>query len=48
MKKIHRAVQTGPNKWEKKSSLNLSTSDKIGLGIVAVTIAYIVLHIVIG
>lgn len=48
MTKNHRAVQTGPNKWEKRTGWKLSTSDTVSLVLLAITVGYIVGRILIG
>ena len=48
MKKEHRAVQTGPNKWEKRTSWKLSTSDKCSLVLLVITVGYVVIRSIIG
>ena len=48
MIKEHRAVQTGRNKWEKRTSWKLSGSDKAGLVLLIIAIGYIAGRMLIG
>ena len=48
MKKEHRAVQTGPNKWEKKTSWRMDTEDFVCLGILLIIAGYVAVRALIG
>ncbi len=48
MKKIHRAVQTGPNKWEKKTGWKLEKDDFISMGVLLSVIAIVTIRVIIG
>lgn len=46
MKKIYQAVQTGKNKWEKRTKWLWSTEDKVGLIIFIIAFCYVALHFI--
>ena len=48
MKKIHRAVQKGPNKWEKRTGWRMEADDLISLLILLIIVGYVVARAVIG
>lgn len=48
MKKIHRAVQKGPNKWEKRTGWRMEADDLISLGILLVVAGFVVIRVIIG
>jgi cytochrome P450 len=48
MKKIHRAVQKGPNKWEKKTGWKWDTEDYISLAILLVVAGFVTIRALIG
>ncbi len=48
MKKVHRAVQTGQNKWEKRTGWRLEVDDLISLGILLIVAGYIVARAIIS
>ena len=48
MKKIHRAVQKGPNKWEKKTGWKWDLEDFISLGILLLIVGFVVTRAIIG
>ena len=48
MKKIHRAVQKGPNKWEKKTGWRLDVDDIVSLAILLIVIGFVVIRSVIS
>jgi len=48
MKKIHRAVQKGPNKWEKKTGWKWDTEDYISLAILLVVVGFVTIRALIG
>lgn len=48
MKKIHRAVQKGPNKWEKRTGWKLDVDDIVSLAILLIVIGFVVIRSVIS
>lgn len=48
MKKIHRAVQKGPNKWEKKTGWRPDVDDIVSLAILLIVIGFVVIRSVIS
>lgn len=48
MKKIHRAVQKGPNKWEKKTGWKFEKDDFISMVILASVAALVTIRVIIG
>lgn len=48
MKKIHRAVQKGPNKWEKRTGWRLEADDLISLGILLTIVGFVVIRAVLS
>ena len=48
MKKIHRAVQKGPNKWEKRTNWQWDTEDFISLGILLTVAGFVVIRCIVG
>lgn len=48
MKKVHRAVQKGPNKWEKRTGWRLEADDIISLGILLVIAGFVIIRALIG
>lgn len=44
MKKKHRAVQTGPNKWEKKTGWRMDAEDIASLAILVVTAGFVLIR----
>ena len=48
MKKVHRAVQKGPNKWEKKTGWRLDADDIVSLAILLIVIGFVVIRSLIG
>lgn len=48
MKKIHRAVQKGPNKWEKKTGWHFDVEDIISLAILVGIAGFVVIRAIIG
>jgi hypothetical protein len=48
MKKIHRAVQKGPNKWEKKTSWRMDADDIASLAILLIVAGFVVIRSLIG
>ena len=48
MKKIHRAVQTGRNKWEKKTGWKWEAEDFISLTILLIVAGFVVIRSLIG
>jgi hypothetical protein len=48
MKKIHRAVQKGPNKWEKKTGWRFDTEDAISLVILVIIAGYVIARAIIA
>lgn len=48
MKKEHRAVQKGPNKWEKKTSWRMEAEDFVCLGILLIIAGYVAVRALIG
>lgn len=48
MKKVHRAVQKGPNKWEKKTGWKLDAEDIASLAILLVVVGFVVIRSLIG
>ena len=44
MKKAHRAVQTGPNKWEKKTGWHFDKEDLASLAILLIVAGYVVIR----
>ncbi|MBP5793445.1 MAG: hypothetical protein J6W46_07385 [Spirochaetaceae bacterium] len=48
MKKIHRAVQKGPNKWEKRTGWRMEADDIISLGILLVIAGIVIIRALIG
>lgn len=48
MKKIHRAVQKGPNKWEKKTGWHMETDDIVSLAILLIIVGFVVVRSIIG
>lgn len=44
MKKVHRAVQKGRNKWEKKTGWEWEVNDFISLGILLIIVGYVVVR----
>ena len=48
MKKIHRAVQKEPNKWEKRTGWKWEADDIISLGILLIVAGFVVIRVIIG
>ena len=48
MKKIHRAVQKGPNKWEKRTGWKLDVEDIASLAILVIVAGYVVIRSIAG
>lgn len=48
MKKIHRAVQKGPNKWEKKTGWKWDAEDIASLAILLIIAGFVVIRSLIG
>lgn len=48
MKKVHRAVQTGHNKWEKKTSWRFDAEDIASLAILLIVAGFVVIRSLIG
>ena len=48
MKKIHRAVQKGPNKWEKKTGWKWDVEDIASLAILLIIAGFVVIRSLIG
>jgi hypothetical protein len=48
MKKIHRAVQKGPNKWEKRTGWRMEADDLISLAILLIVAGFVVIRALIG
>ena len=48
MKKIHRAVQTGQNKWEKRTGWRMEADDMISLAILLMVAGFVVVRAIIG
>jgi hypothetical protein len=48
MKKIHRAVQKGPNKWEKRTGWKLDVDDIVSLAILSIVVGFVVIRSLIG
>lgn len=48
MKKVHRAVQKGPNKWEKRTGWRMEADDIISLGILLIVAGFVVIRCIIG
>lgn len=48
MKKVHRAVKTGPNKWEKRTGWKLDADDVISLAILLIVVGFVVVRATIG
>jgi hypothetical protein len=48
MRKVHRAVKKGPNKWERKTGWDWDTNDWISLGILLIIVGYVVTRAIIG
>ena len=44
MKKVHRAVQKGPNKWEKRTGWEWEAEDFVSLGILLIIVGYVVVR----
>lgn len=48
MKKIHRAVQKGQNKWEKRTGWRMEADDLISLAILLIVAGFVVIRALIG
>ena len=48
MKKVHRAVQKGPNKWEKKNGWHFDVEDIASLAILLIVTGFVVIRSLIG
>lgn len=48
MKKVHRAVQKGPNKWEKRTGWKLDAEDIASLAILLVVAGFVAIRSLIG
>ena len=48
MKKVHRAVRTGPNKWEKRTGWKLDAEDIASLAILLIVAGFVVIRSLIG
>lgn len=48
MKKVHRAVQTGPNKWEKRTGWEWDAEDVISLVVLLMIAGYVALRTIVG
>ena len=48
MKKVHRAVQKGPNKWEKRTGWKLDVDDIVSLAILSIVVGFVVIRSLIG
>ena len=48
MKKVHRAVRTGQNKWEKKTGWRMDADDIASLAILLIVAGFVVIRSLIG
>ena len=48
MKKVHRAVQKGPNKWEKRTGWQFDADDVVSLAILLIVVGFVVVRSIIG
>lgn len=48
MKKVYRAVQTGHNRWEKKTRWEFSGEEKAGLCLLLLVAGYVIIRAIIG
>lgn len=48
MKKVHRAVRTGQNKWEKRTGWKLDVDDIASLAILLVVAGFVLIRSLIG
>lgn len=48
MKKVHRAVQKGPNKWEKRTGWRMDADDIASLAILLIVAGFVVIRSLIG
>lgn len=48
MKKVYEAVQTGQNKWEKRTYWDFETKDVVSMAFLVVVFGYVVIRALIG